>query len=127
MKEIIEDDEYPRYRDTIIDDDDEDHSPLGPRLEHSYSEPTLSRSPRSMDLLKLLRAEGNGCLEDVRREIEREWPAFEAGAPEGYFPVVEEEGVVFMGAPLPELVDERRGTGTGKTSEEDRGHWERGD
>ncbi|KAK3617415.1 hypothetical protein LTR22_026746 [Elasticomyces elasticus] len=128
MKEIIEDDEYPRYQDTIIDDDDdEDPSSLGPRLEHYYSDARLSRSPRSMDLLKLLRGESVGFMEIMRREIEDEWPAFETGMPEDYFPVIEEEGVVFVDAPLPELVDEEQRAGADKASAQDPGHWERDD
>ncbi|KAK5677654.1 hypothetical protein LTS10_009537 [Elasticomyces elasticus] len=128
MKEIIEDDEYPRYRDTIIDDDDQ--CDLGAHHECSSrsSNSSLPRRRRSRDLVALLREEDEDTgMEDVRREIEREWPAFKTGAPEDYFPVIEEEGVVFVGAPLPELVDEGRGTGSGKTSEEDLGHWERDD
>ncbi|KAK4971815.1 hypothetical protein LTR42_007543 [Elasticomyces elasticus] len=95
MKEIVEDDEYLRYQHTIIDGPDDDYSPLGPRLEHDYSDARL-------------RPEGyeDTGMEDMRGEIEREWPVFETGAAEDYFPVIEEQGVVFVGAPLPGLKDE---------------------
>ncbi|KAK5698309.1 hypothetical protein LTR97_007270 [Elasticomyces elasticus] len=108
MKEIVEDDEYPRYRDTIIDDDHCDagaHQEFGNGSSSSSSNSSLPRRRRSANLVALLREEDRK-LENVRGEIEREWPALEIGIPEYYFPVIEEEGVVFVGAPLPELKDE---------------------
>ncbi|KAK5713686.1 hypothetical protein LTR15_011386 [Elasticomyces elasticus] len=129
MKEIVEDDEYRRYQDTIIDDDQCDlgvHQEFGSGSSSSSSNSSLPRRRRSANLVALLWEE-DGKLENVRGEIEREWPALETGAPEDYFPVIEEEGVVFVGAPLPELGDEARGAGTGRALGEEPGYWERDD
>ncbi|KAK4897721.1 hypothetical protein LTR27_004493 [Elasticomyces elasticus] len=112
MKEIIEDEEYPRYQDTIIDDhcDFGAHQEFGRGSSSSSSNSSLPRRRRSANLVALLREEEHA----MRGEIKREWPVFETGMPEDYFPVIEEDGVVFVGAPLPELADEGRGAGNGK-------------
>ncbi|KAK3621390.1 hypothetical protein LTR56_022854 [Elasticomyces elasticus] len=129
MKEIVEDDEYPRYQDNIINDDHCDvgaHQEFGSGSSSSSSNSSLPRRRRSANLVTLLREEEER-MGNVREEIEREWPALETGAAEDYFPVIEEEGVVFVGAPLPELGDEGRGAGTGRALGEEPGYWERDD